>query len=113
MVEDFEFNEIELTEEALENAERYRNLDCDIFGKEFASPAECSPAAESAYLVEDFDEVNELFLNSANGDCKCPAQLLLLLWQERKYLKRKLRQEGLWNHVNKRLREGTEVSADG
>lgn len=101
MVDDFEFDEIEFTEEAIENAERYRNLDCDIFGKEFASQAESSSAAESAYLVEDFDEVNELFMNGANGACKCPAPLLLLLWQERKYLKRKLRQEGLWNHVNK------------
>lgn len=99
MVDDFEFDEIELSEEAIVNAERYRRLDCEIFGEEYVTlPVEDT---ERIYLVEDFNEVNDLFLSGAKGDCKCPAPLLLLLWKERKYLKKRLRKEGLWENVNK------------
>ena len=92
-------SDIEIGEEALEAVEEYARLDNAFLGVEYSSPS--FDEDETVYLVEDFHEVNELFQAGASGTCKCPAPLLILLWQERKRLKRRLRQEGLWNDVNK------------
>lgn len=92
-------SDIEIGEEALEAAEQFACLDNAFLGVEYSSPT--FDDDETEYLVEDFHEVNDLFQAGASGTCKCPAPLLILLWQERKRLKRRLRQEGLWNNVNK------------
>lgn len=92
-------DDILIDEEAVENATEYAHLDSALFGAEFVAPA--LDDDETEYLVEDFHEVNDLFQAGASGACKCPAPLLILLWQERKRLKRRLRQEGLWKDVDK------------
>ena len=90
--------EIEIGEEAIDIAREYARLDSEIFGTEYTEPTFNDD--ETEYLVEDFHEVNDLFQAGASGTCKCPAPLLILLWQERKRLKRRPRQEGLWQNVN-------------
>lgn len=97
--EDYQ-DELELTADALDTIEKYAEIDSQVFGEDFRQPESEADELQRIYLVEDFNEVDDLFMRGAQGDCKCPAPLLLLLWQERKYLKKRLRQEGLWRNVN-------------
>ena len=100
MVNEDYLDELEVTAEALDTIERYVDIDAQIFGEEPRTVGQKNDDLQNIYLVEDFIEVDDLFMKGAQGDCKCPAPLLLLLWQERKYLKKRLRQEGLWQSVN-------------
>lgn len=48
---------------------------------------------EDQYLQEDFDEIDGFFQDGLRGESKAPAQLLILLYQERKKMRRELRRK--------------------
>lgn len=82
------------TAEASANVEQTRGqfalLDAQFLGVPYEPPQPLSDF-EDQYLQEDFDEVNNFFQAGLRGESKAPAALLILLYQERKKMRREIR----------------------
>lgn len=77
-----------------ENVEQTRGqfalLDAQILGIPYEPPQALSDF-EDQYLQEDFDEIDGFFKAGLRGESKAPAALLILLYQERKKMRREIR----------------------
>lgn len=82
------------TAEESANVEQTRGqfalLDAQFLGIPYEPPRALSDF-EDQYLQEDFEEVDGFFQEGIRGESKAPAQLLILLYQERKKMRREIR----------------------
>lgn len=77
-----------------ENVEKTRGqfalLDAQILGIPYEPPQALSDF-EDEFLQEDFEEIDGFFQAGLRGESKAPAALLILLYQERKKMRREIR----------------------
>lgn len=77
-----------------ENVEQTRAqfalLDAQFLGVPYEPPSALCDF-EDKYLQEDFDEIDGFFQAGLRGESKAPAALLILLYQERKKMRREIR----------------------
>lgn len=65
-------------------------LDAQFLGVPYEPPSALCDF-EDKYLQEDFDEIDGFFQAGLRGESKAPAALLILLYQERKKMRREIR----------------------
>ena len=80
----------EESEKVEQTRAQFALLDAQFLGVQYEQPSALSDF-EDEYLQEDFDEVDGFFQAGLRGESKAPAALLILLYQERKKMRREIR----------------------
>lgn len=79
------------TEESMERTRaQFALLDAQFLGVPYEPPQALSDF-EDEFLQEDFEEIDSFFQAGLRGESKAPAALLILLYQERKKMRREIR----------------------